>query len=211
MSLPEVKLPSSVPLLRGAVLFLLGSTVLTLAVAFPGVLERLLTWQLPPWIYVATYVGTTVLALPGTALTLAAGAWFGVGAGSFWTWLGATLGAFAAFAVARWLAADWVQQRLQNRSDRLTQFSQNLQGKGFWLVLSLRLAPVFPFNLTNYALGLTQIARRDYCLATAIGIIPGTVVYTWLGAAGRSALTGEARWPLIGALSTVPLWLRPKP
>ncbi|MGQ9864667.1 MAG: TVP38/TMEM64 family protein [Pseudanabaenaceae cyanobacterium] len=217
MSLPEVKPLTTMPWLRGAVLLVLGSLVLTLAVAFPGGLERLLTWQLPPGIYVATYVGATVLALPGTALTLAAGAWFGVGAGSFWTWLGATLGAFAAFAIARWLAADWVQQRLQNRGDRLTLFSQNLQTKGFWLVLSLRLAPVFPFNLTNYALGLTQIPSRDYFLATALGIIPGTVVYTWLGAAGRSALTGEARWSLLGALlalallSTVPLWLRPKP
>ncbi len=210
----EVQPPA--PWLRLAVLLFLGSTVLTLAVAFPGGVERLLTWQLPPVLYVATYVGATVLALPGTALTLAAGAWFGVGAGSFWTWLGATLGALAAFAVARWLAADWVQQRLQARGNRLTQFSQNLTTQGFWLVLSLRLAPVFPFNLTNYALGLTPVAVRDYLLATAIGLVPGTVVYTWLGAAGRSALTGDARGSLVGALlalaalSAVPLFLQPR-
>ncbi len=212
----ELKPAVAVPWLRGVVLLLLGSAVLTLAVAFPGGVERLLTWQLPPGFYVATYVGATVLALPGTALTLAAGAWFGVGAGSVWTWLGATLGAFAAFAVARWLAADWVQQWLHRRGDRLASFSQNLTTKGFWLVLSVRLAPVFPFNLTNYALGLTPVAVRDYLLATAIGIVPGTVVYTWLGAAGRSALTGGARGSLVGALlalaalSAVPLLLKPQ-
>ncbi|NJK61140.1 MAG: TVP38/TMEM64 family protein [Oscillatoriales cyanobacterium SM2_1_8] len=216
MSIPEAKPPAPVPIVRGTALILLVGTALTLAGLLPGVFERLGSWQPHPLVYLLAYVGATVLALPATALTLAAGAWFGVGAGSLWTWLGATLGAMAAFAVARWLAADWVQQQLQGRGDRLAQFSQGIAERGFWFVLSVRLAPIFPFNFTNYALGLTPVPSRDYLLATAIGIVPGTVVYSWLGAAGRSALTGETRWPLLAALlalaalSALPLWLRPK-
>jgi len=115
---------------------------------------------------------------------LAGGALFGPVWGTLWNLLGATLGATLAFLIARSLGADWVAQRLGGRLRRLVD---GVAAEGWRFVALMRLVPLVPFNLLNYALGLTGISLRSYVLASAVCMLPGAIAYTWLGYAGRSA------------------------
>lgn len=178
--------------------------------------ESLGIWA--PLAYIAIYAVVTVVAVPGTILTLSGGILFGPFLGTLWTAIGATLGATGAFWVARFIAGDWARQQFE-KGERLRQLSQGITEEGFWFALSIRLAPVFPFIAVNYLLGLTPISVSTYVLATAVGILPGTFAYTWLGSSGLAAATGGSRWQLVGALvvlavlSTLPLiikWLKSK-
>jgi rhodanese-related sulfurtransferase len=101
---------------------------------------------------------------------------------------GATLGATAAFLVARYVAADWVRQQAGGRLDRLIQ---GVEAEGWRFVAFTRLVPLVPFNLLNYALGLTRIPLGAYVLATVACMAPGAIAYTWLGYAGREAMAGS--------------------
>jgi uncharacterized membrane protein YdjX (TVP38/TMEM64 family)/rhodanese-related sulfurtransferase len=139
--------------------------------------------------YVAVYVLATVLFLPGALFGLAGGALFGPVWGSVWNLAGATLGAAISFFVARYLAANWIARRADGAVKRLVQ---GVEAEGWRFVAVTRLVPFVPFNILNYALGLTRIRFDHYVLATAICMIPGTVAYTWLGHAGKAALAGNA-------------------
>lgn len=152
--------------------------------------------------YIAIYCIATVFGIPGTILTLSAGALFGPFLGTLWTVIGATLGATGAFLVARFVAGDWARRQFE-KGDRLRRLSQGIEQDGFWFALSIRLAPVFPFNAVNYLFGLTPIKLPTYILATAIGIIPGSFAYNWLGQGGIQALNGGAPWQLVGALAAL--------
>ncbi len=152
-----------------------------------------------PVAYILTYIAATVFAIPGTILTVTAGALFGAIEGTIWTVIGATLGATAAFLVARFLLGSAIAQRF-SQGDRLSKLVQGLEENGFWFALSIRLAPIFPFNAVNYLFGLTPIPLKTYFLATLIGILPGTFAYSWLGYSGMDALTGKPPWQLIAAL-----------
>jgi rhodanese-related sulfurtransferase len=114
---------------------------------------------------------------------------FGAIWGSLWNLLGATLGATLAFLLARYIAADWVARKAGGLLKRLIE---GVDAEGWRFVALVRLVPLFPFNLSNYALGLTRIPLKHYVIATLIFMVPGVVAYTWLGHAGRGALTGEA-------------------
>ena len=149
--------------------------------------------------YIGIYFIATVFGIPGTILTLSSGALFGPFLGTLWTVIGATLGATGAFLVARFVAGDWARRQFE-KGDRLRQLSQGIEQDGFWFALSIRLAPVFPFNAVNYLFGLTPIKLPTYILATAIGIIPGSFAYNWLGQGGIQALSGGPPWQLVGAL-----------
>ncbi len=140
-----------------------------------------------PAIFIALYAAATVLFLPGAALTLAGGALFGPLWGTLWNLSGATLGATLAFLIARHLGADWVARRA---GPRLRSLNDGVSAEGWRFIAFVRLVPLFPFNLLNYALGLTRISLRDYALATAVFMLPGALAYTWLGYAGREALGG---------------------
>lgn len=140
-----------------------------------------------PLVFIGLYAIPTVLFLPGSLLTLAGGALFGPLWGTLWNLTGATLGAMLAFLVARYLAGDWVQARSGGLLKRLMQ---GVEAEGWRFVAFTRLVPVFPFNLLNYALGLTRIPFLPYLLATASGMLPGAIAYTWLGYAGREAAGG---------------------
>ncbi|MCL1468944.1 TVP38/TMEM64 family protein [Argonema galeatum] len=163
--------------------------------------------------FIVIYFVAALLAVPGTILTLSAGALFGALWGGLWSIIGATLGATGAFLVARFIAGDWARQQFEG-ADRLRQLSQGIEENGFWFALSIRLAPVFPFNAVNYLLGLTPISLPTYVLATGVGIIPGTFAYAWLGQGGLEAATGRPPWQLFGALamlaglSTLPIVLK---
>ena len=141
-----------------------------------------------PAIYVFLWLVAPVLGLPGTPLGLVAGALFGPVRGSLYTLFGATAGATLAFLVARYLVGDWVARRAAGRLGRIMH---GIEADGWRFVAFGRLAPIVPFNLLNYALGLTRIPLKSYITATFFGMLPGTVAYVYLGYAGREALAGN--------------------
>ncbi|HSR42490.1 MAG TPA: VTT domain-containing protein [Longimicrobiales bacterium] len=131
-----------------------------------------------PWapvLFVLAYGAAMSLALPGSALTLAGGALFGLGWGVVYNTLGANLGANAAFLLGRGLGRDGVERL---GGDRLEKLDRATKEYGFKSLLTLRLIPLVPFNALNFGAGLTAISWGTYAGATALGIFPGTVVYT---------------------------------
>jgi uncharacterized membrane protein YdjX (TVP38/TMEM64 family) len=157
-----------------------------------------------PVVFVLGYAVATVAFVPGVVLTLAAGAIFGVVRGTAFVLLGATIGACAAFLIARYVARDAVARRIAGNA-RFSAIDRAIGREGFKLVLLLRLSPVFPFNLLNYALGVTEVRFRDYALACA-GMLPGTLLYVTSGkvagdvaaaASGGAHPTGPAAFALL--------------
>jgi rhodanese-related sulfurtransferase len=112
---------------------------------------------------------------------------FGPVLGTFYNLTGATLGATLAFLIARYLAADWVRNKT---GGRVKQLINGVEGEGWRFVAFVRLVPLFPFNLLNYALGLTRLRLLHYILATSLFMLPGTIAFTYLGYAGREAVAG---------------------
>jgi uncharacterized membrane protein YdjX (TVP38/TMEM64 family) len=147
-------------------------------------------------IYVAVYIGGTVAFLPGTALSFAGAVLFGAYEGTLYTWIGATIGATLAYLMARVLGRDFVERLF---GGRFAAFDQRIRAHGFTGLLLIRLLPVFPFNAVNFGCGLVGIRLRDYMLATAIGIVPGTFVYQFLFAKfGRKILTEGLQLEYLG-------------
>jgi uncharacterized membrane protein YdjX (TVP38/TMEM64 family) len=190
-------------------------------------LQKLGIWAVPA--FVATYVLVAVLGLPITIHTLAGGYVFGLVWGTVWSILSATLGAIGAFYLTRYVFQDWAianfgQHKLLKKFDRVfTSIDENQilatatakkQRNAFNLILALRLAPIAPFNLINFLLALTPVSFNVYTLATFIGVIPGTIAYTWLGAAGKTALQDGDRLQFglaasfLVFLSLLPLWFK---
>lgn len=137
-----------------------------------------------PAAFVVLYAAATVLFVPGSVMTLLGGALFGPLWGTMWNLLGAVLGATLAFVAARYVAADFVARRA---GGRLKALVEGVEGEGWRFVAFVRLVPLFPFNLLNYALGLTRIRLAGYVIASAICMLPGAFAYTYLGYAGREA------------------------
>ncbi len=142
---------------------------------------------LAPIVFMLVYALASVLFLPGSFLTLAGGALFGPVLGTFYNLTGATLGATLAFLISRYLASDWVEDKA---GGKVKQLIKGVEGEGWRFVAFVRLVPLFPFNLLNYALGLTKIRFLHYLVATYIFMLPGAIAYTYLGYAGREALGG---------------------
>lgn len=140
-----------------------------------------------PLILIGVYAVATVLFLPGSVITLAGGALFGPFWGALYSLTGSTLGAALAFLIGRYLAGDWVQARTEGLLERLVR---GVEAEGWRFVAFIRLVPLFPFNLVNHPLGLTRIPFLSYLLATFVFMIPGALAYSWLGFAGRQAMTG---------------------
>ena len=181
--------------LRVAVVALLLAAVVAVAVG----------WPLGPWItgaaawaeghreaagalFVAVYVLAAVLVVPGSILTLAAGYLFGVPLGVALTSAGSVLGAAAAFVVGRFVARDWVAQRVATWP-RFRALDAAMRHDGFAIVLLARLSPLIPYNLLNYGLSVTAARFRDYVLATWIGMLPVTVLYVYTGSLAKSLAT----------------------
>lgn len=135
-------------------------------------------------LFILGYALATVAFVPGSLLTLAAGAVYGIGRGTAIVFVAATLGASLAFLVARYVARSAVEARLRGH-EKFTAIDRAVGRQGFRIVALLRLSPVFPFNALNYALGLTQVRFRDYVLAS-IGMLPGTLLYVYYGKAAGS-------------------------
>ncbi|MFH1116573.1 MAG: FAD-containing oxidoreductase [Pseudomonadota bacterium] len=137
------------------------------------------------------YVIAAVFLLPGSVITLGAGFLFGVPVGVLTVWVGANLGAFAAFLIGRTIARDWVAQKVSG-NPKFAAIDEAVRREGFKIVLLLRLSPVFPFNLLNYALGLTKVSFGNYALASLIGMLPATLMYVYFGSAARSLTEAAA-------------------
>ncbi|MEO0803736.1 MAG: TVP38/TMEM64 family protein [Cyanobacteria bacterium J06642_2] len=173
--------------------------------------ERLGPWA--PALFVLAHVFACIFAIPGTILAVTGGALFGLVWGTLWSVLGGTLGAIMAFSMARRWLHDWAERRY-GHSARLQNFKQAVARNALAFVLVVRFAPISPFSVVNFLFGLTPISLAKYSVGTAIGIIPGTMAYTWLGKTGRDAFTGGDAMPLAIAtliltlVSAIPLFLK---
>jgi uncharacterized membrane protein YdjX (TVP38/TMEM64 family) len=183
--------------------------------------EQFLVQQLREWghwavcLFVLVYTLATVLGFPGTVITMAGSVVFGLVWGTFWSVVGATLGAIGAFWMARYLLHNWAQRRFGHHK-ALKRFNQAVMDKPLAFVLTVRFAPISPFNVVNFLFGLTPIGVVDYAIGTFLGITPGTLAYAWLGVTGREALRGGDRIPFVLALvlltllTALPLWATKK-
>jgi uncharacterized membrane protein YdjX (TVP38/TMEM64 family) len=138
-----------------------------------------------PVAFMGGYAAAVVAFVPASALTLAGGAIFGVIRGTLYVFAAATLGSCLAFLVSRYWARAAVERRLEG-NERFASIDRAVGQQGRKIVFLLRLSPVFPFNLLNYALGLTQVRFADYVIA-ALGMLPGTLLYVYLGTVGGEA------------------------
>jgi uncharacterized membrane protein YdjX (TVP38/TMEM64 family) len=170
---------------------------------FAAWVEGLGLWG--PIVFILGYAVATVAFIPGSLLTLAAGAIFGLVRGTVYTFLGATLGASAAFLVARYVARSAIERKIAG-NPKFAAIDRAVGQEGFKIVALLRLSPVFPFNLLNYSLGLTKVRFLDYFLAS-IAMLPGTLLYVYYGTAagslaavagGAKTAKGTAYWVTLG-------------
>lgn len=168
--------------------------------------------------YIVIYNLATILFIPGSLLTLGGGALYGVVWGSIYVFIAATLGATLAFLIGRYITRDWVNRQIANNA-KFEAIEAAVAQEGLKIVFLARLSPIFPFNLLNYAFGVTQVSLRDYVLGS-VGMIPGTVMYVYLGSlAGDVSAIGTQptldpqtqllQWTLriIGLMATVAVTL----
>jgi uncharacterized membrane protein YdjX (TVP38/TMEM64 family) len=132
-----------------------------------------------PLVFVTAYALSVVVLFPAVLLTLAGGAIFGLLPGTLYVFCGAVLGSIGAFLVARYFARRAIEARLTG-NPRFAAIDRAIGAQGLRIVFLLRLSPVFPFTLLNYALGLTRVKLRDYVVAS-FGMIPGTLLYVYYG------------------------------
>jgi uncharacterized membrane protein YdjX (TVP38/TMEM64 family) len=142
-------------------------------------------------VFIVVYALATVLLAPGSILTIGAGFAFGLWKGFLAAWTGATLGASLAFLVARFVARDKIES-VAKRNEKFRKIDNAIGKQGAKLVFLLRLSPVIPFNLSNYFYGLTAVRFWSYVLASWIGMMPGTFLYVYIGAASKAAVTAAA-------------------
>lgn len=159
------------------VLVLLGRQLSGQLPRLTAAVEKLGAWG--PVTFIAAYAIACVAFVPASLLTLAAGALFGVVRGTLYVLVGATLGALGAFLIARYLARDWVAARVQ-KDPRFAAIDSAIAEQGRRVVFLLRLSPVIPFSVLNYALGLTKVRMIDFLIAS-VGMIPGTLLYVYSG------------------------------
>jgi uncharacterized membrane protein YdjX (TVP38/TMEM64 family) len=162
--------------------------------------------------FILIYIVAAVAFLPGSILTLGAGVVFGVVLGSIYVFIGATIGATLAFLVGRYLARGWISRKIAG-NQKFAAIDRAVGKEGLKIVLLTRLSPIFPFNLLNYAFGVTGVSLKDYVIGS-LGMIPGTIMYVYIGSlAGNIATLGSGNQPsnptitwairIIGFLATV--------
>jgi len=186
-----------------ALLFILGRSV-------GGYVPRFAAWvdslgDLGPLVFVIGYAAAVVAFVPGSLPSLAGGAIFGLGRGVALVFVAATLGASVAFLVSRHLVRTSIERRIASYP-RFAAIDRAIEKEGRRIVFLLRLSPVFPFSLLNYALGLTRVRFGDYVLAS-VGMLPGTVLYVYYGhllglaaavAGGAAHTRGAAEYTILG-------------
>ncbi len=157
-----------------------------------------------PWgcvIFILAYAAATVCFFPGSLMTIGAGLAFGLWRGFAVVSAGATLGAALAFLVARYFIRGRVEKAAKN-NPKFSAIDEAIGKEGWKMVALLRLSPLLPFNLSNYLYGVTKIGFWPYLAASWVGMLPGTFLYVYLGAAGKEASDGGGgpwKWVLFGA------------
>lgn len=193
------------------ILLLLAVVVIIIISAKMGVGERLGTLQdwirslgvLGPLVFTAVYAGATVAALPGSALSILAGAIFGPVLGVITVIFAATLGASLAFLVSRYLARSSIEKWLEG-NEKFRKLDELTAKHGDIMVAITRLVPIFPFNLLNYGFGLTRVSFRTYVVWSFVCMLPGTILYVVGSAAVAEALReGKVPWILVVVVALI--------
>ncbi len=182
-----------------AVLAALGVVLFQFGGAIQEALTNTLTWiqdlgPLGPIIFIVIYALAAILFVPGSILTLGAGVVFGVLAGALYVIVGATIGANLSFLIGRYLARERVSKMIEGNA-KFAAIDKAIAKEGWKIVGLIRLSPAFPFNVLNYALGLTRVSFIDNLIGTA-GIVPGTFMYVYIGSlAGNLAMVAAGEQP----------------
>lgn len=164
-----------------------------------------------PVVFISLYILATIFFIPGSIITLAAGVLFGVVWGSVYVSIASTTGAALAFLIGRYIARDWVKGKIESRP-KFKAVDDAIAREGAKIVLLLRLSPLFPFNFLNYGLGLTRVPFWKYVGASWLGMLPGTVLYVYIGSlfknlaelagGGRETTTEEWVFRIVGLIAT---------
>ena len=165
-------------------------------------LESLGAWA--PALFVAINIAAATVGVPGTVLTIVGGAVFGLVWGTVWSVIGSTLGAISAFLLARYLLHGWAVKRY-SQHPLLLRLNRSIKHHALTLTLVVRLFPISPFNLVNFLFGLTKAPLTEYSVGTAVGIIPGTILYSWIGVSGRTLVEGGEMFPFGMAIAALTL------
>jgi uncharacterized membrane protein YdjX (TVP38/TMEM64 family) len=205
----EVKITEDAPALgnlrRAGQALILGLVIAGIAAAWrwrgeldPLALAALMrTHPAAPLVFLALHVVASLTFVPRSLLGFAAGIVFGVWWGLLWAALGSVVGAIAGFLLARYVHAGIFERA---RWTRFTALLGRAERGGWRMVTLIRLVPVIPHSLSNYALGLTRLRLADYALGSLLGQLPLTVAMVYLGAAGERAMRGAADWVLPTAI-----------
>jgi uncharacterized membrane protein YdjX (TVP38/TMEM64 family) len=156
-------------------------------------------------IFILIYINATALLISGAVLTLGAGLIFGVIKGSILVSIASTLGATISFLIGRYLLRNWVEKQIEKQPN-FKAIDAAVAKEGWKIVGLTRLSPLFPFVFLNYAFGVTKVSLKDYILASWIGMMPGTVMYVYIGYIGQSASQGNSlklALNIIGLISTI--------
>lgn len=130
--------------------------------------------------YAVVYMGAAVLLLPGAALTAAAGLVYGPWHGLVLVSPVSVAAAVVAFVLGRTTLRGWIRKRTDT-DPRFRAIDRAIGRHGLKLVILLRLSPLFPFSVMNYALGLTSVSLRHYLVGSFVGMLPGTFLYVYIG------------------------------
>ncbi len=207
------------------ILLILFITGVFVAARFSGLGEYLTEDFLKSWIagfgimgplvYILIYLAAPSFMVPGLALTVIGGILFGPVWGTVYVITGATAGATVAFLVSRYMGREWVEARLTSaRSERIRELDQRVQKDGWKIVAFTRLIPLFPFNLLNYAFGLTKVKTSHFIIASFIFMLPGTIAYVVFSSSFLGLLGGKVSKEfiigvlLVLAVSLIPLLYR---
>lgn len=174
-----------------AALIWLGSRLGAQIPAFKERVEGLGAWG--PLAFILGYAVATVAFLPGSILTASAGIVFGLAKGTLYAFLGATLGASLSFLIARYVARGWVERKIEGKA-KFEAVDRAVGRQGGKVVALLRISPLIPFNVLNYALGLTKVRFLPYLVAS-LAMLPGTLLYVYYGkvAGDLATVAGGAR------------------
>lgn len=137
--------------------------------------------------FILIYIIATIFLIPGSALTLGAGLIFGVIKGSILVSIASVIGATLSFFIGRYFLRGWVERQIETQP-KFTSIDHAVAREGWKIVGLTRLSPLFPFVFLNYAFGVTKVSLRDYFFASWIGMLPGTIMYVYIGSIPKSAL-----------------------
>ncbi|MCC7043682.1 MAG: TVP38/TMEM64 family protein [Acidobacteria bacterium] len=156
-------------------------------------------------VYAAAYIAATVLLLPGSILGLGAGFAYGPLGGTLLVSPVSVTAATIAFLLGRTVARGWIAERV-SRDPRFAAIDAAIEREGLKIVLLLRLSPVFPFNVLNYALGLTRVRLSHYVVGSFVGMLPGTFLYVYLGSLVTTTASLGATGETAGTAQQVVYW-----